>query len=246
MWFISSEKRFYFLSVLLLLIVFGITLVQNFIRYSHHSSYSIWTTIIYLMVLLLLFIPVIVLSVYVLKRIKKKQLGKYWLLTGCLAIGTLLVFYVLANIILHSLGFFDSFLNTEFARYYFGREALYHLFFIIGTAAYVFYSKPRNETIEVYKGRKMLTIGLDSVHWIEAEGHYLNFYTENDTYIRRERLSVLAKQLAPDFIRIHRKFLVNKNQIVSKEKEKRNEYVVLSSGQRLKIGQSFKANFLMP
>lgn len=161
---------------------------------------------------------------------------------GCLALGTLMVFYLFANILLHSFGFFDGFIDSDFARYYFGREALYHLLLIIGAGFWVFYSKTKDRMIRVYKGRKMVTIGVDLVHWIEADGHYLNFYTETDNYIRRERLGDLAKQLAPDFIRIHRKFLVNKNQIASREKEKRDEYIVLSSGQRLKIGQSFKAN----
>lgn len=240
MQFIGSEKRFYFLSIVLLILIFGITLGQNMIRYSHHSSYSIWTSITYLCVSILLFIPFIIVCLQFQKRIKKKYAKKYWLLNISLAVIVLLVFYLLSNIILHSVGYFDNYIDSDYARYYFGREALYHLFFVLASAIYISNQKSQKQTIEVYKGRKLVTISLDTIHWIEAEGHYLNFYTETEKYIQRNRIGLLAKQLKPDFIRIHRKYVVNKSQIFTKEKEKREEYIVLNSKKRLKIGQSFK------
>ncbi len=239
---ISTNRRFYFFSILLLLVFFLISFVQNFIKYSHHSGYSVWTTIMYLSVLLLLFIPVLIGCVAILQRFKTHYLAWYWYLSIGLALLTLALFFVVSNVLLHSFGFFDSYLDANFVRYYFGREALYHLILIIVAAFFVFYRTTGTQKLQVFKGRKKLTIGVDLVHWIEAEGHYLNFYTASECYIKRERLGVMAKKLSPEFIRIHRKFLVNKNQIASKEKEKRDEYVVLNSGKRLKIGPSFREN----
>ncbi|KQC29083.1 LytR/AlgR family response regulator transcription factor [Flagellimonas eckloniae] len=240
MQFIANEKRFYFLSIALLTLIFIITLVQNIIRYSHHSSYSIWTSIIYLSVSVLLFIPVIVLGLQIQKKIKNSYKKWYWILNIGFALLVLLLFYVLSNVILHSLGYFENYIDSDYARYYYGREALYHLFFVLASAAYVYFQKSQKQTIEVYKGRKLVTIPLEMIHWIEAEGHYLNLYTQTEKYLQRNRIGVLAKQLHPDFIRIHRKYIVNKNQIFAMEKEKREEYIVLKSKERLKIGQSFK------
>nr|WP_299068195.1 LytTR family DNA-binding domain-containing protein [uncultured Allomuricauda sp.] len=240
MQFIANEKRFYFLSIALLALIFIITLVQNIIRYSHHSSYSIWTSIIYLCVSVLLFIPVIVLGLQVQKKIKNNYKKWYWTLNIGFALLVLLLFYVLSNVILHSLGYFENYIDSDYARYYYGREALYHLFFVLTSAAYVYFQKSQKQTIEVYKGRKLVTIPLEMIHWIEAEGHYLNFYTQTEKYLQRNRIGALAKQLHPDFVRIHRKYIVNKNQIFAMEKEKREEYIVLKSKERLKIGQSFK------
>lgn len=240
MYLIPNKRRFYFFSTLLLLVLFVLSLVQNFIKYGHYSRYSIWDTIIYLAVLLFLFIPFLVASVSILDRIKALYSRFYWQLSIALAILTLGIFFIISNVLLHSFGFFDFYLDAVFAGYYFGREALYHLILIVAAAFYVFYLKNDTQKLQVFKGRTKLTIGLDLVHWIEAEGHYLNFHTASDCYIKRERLGTMAKQLSPKFIRIHRKFLVNRNQIVTKEKEKRDEYVVLNSGKRLKIGPSFK------
>ncbi len=240
MWTIQSEKRFYILSIALLVVIFIITLIQNVIRYSDHSSYSIWVSIVYLLVSVLLFIPFLILILRTQKEVKKRYAKWFWPMNLILASIALFVFYVFSNIVLHAFGYFDFFIDAEYARYYFGREALYHLLLIFGSALYVFSLKPKTQTIEVYKGRKKVTIGLDLVQWVEADGHYLNFYTDTEMYIKRERLSVLAKMLESDFIRIHRKFIVNKTQIKSKEKDKRDEYLILNSGKKLKIGQSFK------
>ncbi len=226
--------------MLLLLVFFLISFIQNYIRYSHHSGYSVWTTITYLSVLLLLFFPVLIVYVAILQRIKANYLAWYWQMAVGLALLTLGIFFVLSGVLLHSFGFFDSFWDVTFAKYYFGREALFHLILVIVAAFYVYHQTHGAQKLQVFKGRKKLTIGIDLVHWIESEGHYLNFHTDSECYMKRERLSIMAKKLSPEFIRIHRKFLVNRNQIVTKEKEKRDEYVVLSSGKRLKIGPSFK------
>lgn len=240
MWKIGSEKRFYYLSTLVLLVLFVITLVQNVIRYSDHASYSIWVSIVYLCVSVLLFIPFLMLGVRVLRTIQKKYGKMYWvLMVGC-ALVILFVFYLLSNVVLHSFGYFDHFVDQEYARYYFGREALYHLLLIIAAALYVHNTKEKKRTIQVSKGRKTITLPLASVLWIEADDHYLKFHTETDTFIKRYRMGTIAKQLSPDFIRIHRKYLVNKDHIHSKEKQQRDAYLVLNSGKRLKIGPSFE------
>ncbi len=236
---ISNNKRFYLLSTLLLLVFFLIAFFQNFIKYSHHSSYNVWTTIIYLSVLLFLFVPVLMACVGIFQFFKTRYLEWYWYLSIGVALLTLGVFFVISNLLLHSVGFFDSYLDSNFVRYYFGREALFHLILLVLAAFFVFYRSNNTQKLQVYKGRKKLTIGVDLVHWIEVEGHYLNFHTASESYIKRERIGVMAKKLSPEFIRIHRRFLVNKNQIVLKEKEKRHEYVVLNSGKRLKIGPSY-------
>ncbi|WP_420322611.1 LytR/AlgR family response regulator transcription factor [Flagellimonas sp.] len=228
------------MSAIVLLVIFVITLVQNIIRYSDHASYSIWVSIVYLCVSVLFFIPVIAISLRVQIAIRKKYPKWFWGLILLLAPISLFLFYLVSNIVLHSMGYFDYFIDKEYARYYFGREALYHLIMLVGSAVYVHLSQQKFPTIEVFKGRKLMTIDLLSVEWIEADGHYANFYVANETFIKREKLSLLAKTLGPGFIRIHRKYIVNKSQIKSKEKQGRDEYLILSSGIRLKIGQSFK------
>lgn len=237
---IQSERRFYMLSIALLVLVFIITLVQNMIRYSNYTDYNVWTSVIYLCVSLLFFVPFLISCFYLQKKIQNKYGKWFWPLTIILALLCLGLFYVISGIVLHSLGYFDSYVDASYAGYYFGREALYHLLFILGAGVFVYASKERTKTIEVWKGRKMITLAVDLIQWIESEGHYLNFHTENEVFIKRENIGDIAKHLQPEFIRIHRKYIVNKKQIVATEKHKRDEYVVLMSGHKLKIGPSFK------
>ena len=237
---IPNERRFYVLSIALLVILFGITLVQNMIRYSHHDSYNIWTSVVYLCFSILFFVPFLMLCLRILKGIQSRFEKLFWPLTFLTALTCLAVFYVVSNVLLHSFGYFDYYVDADYAGYYFGREALYHLLFILGTGVYVFTSKTGTKTIKVFKGRKSVTLAIELVQWIEVEGHYLNFHSEKDTYIKRITLGELAKQLHPDFIRIHRKYMVNKNGIVAVEKDGRDEFILLSSGKKLKIGPSYK------
>ncbi|MEZ4810886.1 MAG: LytTR family DNA-binding domain-containing protein [Allomuricauda sp.] len=237
---IKSEKRFYILSITLLVVVFIITLIQNIIRYSHHATYNVWISVLYLCISILLFIPFMILCFNIQKKIQLNYGKWFWPLTIILAFSCLVIFYLVSGIVLHSFGYFNHYIDSEYAGYYFGREALYHLLFVLGSGVFVYASKERTSTIDVWKGRKMITLGVDLIQWIEAEGHYLNFHTENDTFIKRENIGSMSKHLQPDFIRIHRKYIVNKNQIVATEKHKRDEYVVLSCGDKLKIGPSFK------
>ncbi|MGX1930098.1 LytR/AlgR family response regulator transcription factor [Flagellimonas sp. 2504JD4-2] len=237
---LRNERRFLYISTIILIVVFAITLVQNVIRYSNHDSYSIWVSILYLCVSVLFFIPVVAISLKIQIELHKKYGKWYWgLIIGLIPV-SLFLFYLITNIVLHALGYFDHFVDMEYARYYFGREALYHLLMLLGSAVYVHLTKRKVQTIDVFKGRKKLTIELQSVDWIEADGHYANFYVSDEAFIKREKLGLLAKTLGPGFVRIHRKYIVNKSQIKSKEKQGRDEYLILNSGIRLKIGQSFK------
>lgn len=237
---IRNEKRFLYISTIILIVVFAITLVQNIIRYSDHASYSIWVSIVYLCVSVLFFIPVVAVSLKVQIEILKRFPNWFWGLVLFLIPINLFLFYLVSNVVLHALGYFDHFVDMEYARYYFGREALYHFLMLLGSGLYVHLTKRKVQTIDVFKGRKKLTIELQSVEWIEADGHYANFYVENETFIKREKLSLLDKNLGAGFVRIHRKYVVNKSYIKSKEKQGRDEYLILNSGIRLKIGQSFK------
>lgn len=237
---IRNEKRFLYIATIVLIVIFTITLVQNIIRYSDHASYSIWVSIVYLCVSVLFFIPVVAVSLKLQIEILKRYPSRFWGLALLLIPISLFLFYLVSNVVLHALGYFDRFVDVEYARYYFGREALYHLLMLLGTAVYVQLTRQKAQTIEVFKGRKRITIELQSVEWIEADGHYANFYVENETLIKREKLSVLAKTVGSGFVRIHRKYIVNKSHIKSKEKQGRDEYLTLNSGMRLKIGQSFK------
>lgn len=91
------------------------------------------------------------------------------------------------------------------------------------------------------RGRE-LTIDLDDVIYMEANGNYINFCTATNTHLYRATMNTIAVQLNPDdFIRIHRSFILNKRYINQCQYLNNNEYeFLLKNGTKLVSGRSYK------
>lgn len=238
-----SKRRYIIYGSLFLLVASCVALLQNFIRYGAYEGYDLIDSIVYLIVTLLgftLLLPLIY-------RCINFGVGKYrkYYTIYVLVLSTISVcmYYVLASVTIHFLGFYDSFFSEQYARYYFGREALIHLTMMI-VSGFILYVFPFSENgvgkrISAAIGRKEITIFTKDIQWIEAYDHYLKIHTSSDSLLKRSTLEEMTKELKPEFIRIHRKYLVNKAQIVRKEKQHRDEFVILQSGDKLKVGRSF-------
>lgn len=237
-------KQFFFGTCAALIVLFSISLIQNFIRYGENPTYDIWKSVSYLIISILLFIPFITSVLKLLKDTYHKNAPIYWLSAVFLTVLTLLVFYLFSGVLLHLLDYFDHYVDATYARQYFGREAMYHLLILAATATYVHHHESKGSTkmISGSVGRKEINVNANQVNWIEADDHYLNVYTQDQTIIKRATMAQVSKELEPEFVRIHRKYLVNQKKIVAKEREQRNEFVVLSSGERLKVGKSYRNN----
>lgn len=235
-----NDRAYYLVSLGLLLVLFGITLAQNAIRYGVHESYSIWHSVVYLLFSMLLFGAFLPLVYGLGKRIEKYQPERFWLFSGLLAPAYVLVYYLLTGPIEIAVGFSKNGMS-QYARQYFGKDALFHLFIVLGTNLYLYLSHDRSKPklISGSVGRKTVTLPAELISWIEADDHYLKIHSEQTTMMKRSSLESMGKELAPDFIRIHRKYLVNTAHIAGKEKKQRDEYVLLKSGNKLKVGRSF-------
>lgn len=75
---------------------------------------------------------------------------------------------------------------------------------------------------------------------VEAYDYYVKIFTKNRFYITRDTMKSMESQLpSSDFIRIHKSYIVNQNQLKSLEKTDQSEYeVVLNSGVRLRVSRS--------
>lgn len=235
------DKRFLAISLAYLLIVAITMMVQNYIRYGWHADYNPVPTLIFLVVgflLFSLFIPFFYTGV---RLIRTGRLPYFWWYAIPLILLTILFYFLFATGILYVSRYSDTFFRPGFTRFYFGRAAFFHLLYLSATAYYLWsehrreYSKQISGTL----GRKKVTIKANLANWIEADDHYLRIHYEEGVLLKRSTLDRMSRELDPDFIRIHRKYLVNKHQVVGKEKNNRNEYLILSTGERLKVGRSY-------
>lgn len=91
----------------------------------------------------------------------------------------------------------------------------------------------------VKEGRAMLRLYHSSILWIEADGNYSTIHLKDSRRrVIRQSLSELQEQLPmPDFIRIHKSYLVNKEHIVQL-----NTSSVVILGSELPVGRSYQQN----
>ena len=80
------------------------------------------------------------------------------------------------------------------------------------------------------------------VDWIEAEDNYVRIHSGKDTYLIRQKIGLLEKELDPiSFVRIHRGAIVNVESIKELQQWFKRDYrVVLRNGTILPLGRSYR------
>lgn len=201
-------------------------------------------SITYLIISLLLFAPFLPLAISLAKKLLSHSKKHYWLGSICLIMLSICMFYIVSNALMYLFGYYEAWITEKYARSYLGREAIWHAIAILLCVVYARFnsklpSSSNSLLITASQGRSKTTVLASAVLWIEADDHYLKIHTNELTLLKRETLDNMSKKLAPNFVRIHRKYLINQQEISRFEKEKRADFVVLTNGERLKIGRSF-------
>jgi two-component system LytT family response regulator len=95
---------------------------------------------------------------------------------------------------------------------------------LVRSAGHVYFLKPRD------------------IHWIEADGDYVNIHTDNKTHLVRETLKLMEERLAGEgFQRIHRSSLVNLESIRELIANDNGDYqVVLKDDTVLKLSRNYR------
>jgi len=84
--------------------------------------------------------------------------------------------------------------------------------------------------------RKTIKINVKDILWIESLRDYIKVITDKQTYISKQKISLLEEMLPErQFVRIHRSFIVNLSKISSFY-----AYSIEVSGHELPIGRNYK------
>jgi hypothetical protein len=96
--------------------------------------------------------------------------------------------------------------------------------------------------IKVNLGNKETSLNIEQVEYISSAGNYIEFHRLGETYLRRDtmkNITVIIKDFG--FIRIHRKFIVNKKFIKCISKINSDQHqIYLSDNQYLPIGRNYR------
>lgn len=135
------------------------------------------------------------------------------------------------------------------------RNKLYHwtiflfpalgLCFLVVLIIFRFYKKSQDEVKniaeKVIKNHIVLKdktkIYINDLLYVKAEDHYIRlFIADNKNHFVRGRLSDLETELPPNFIRIHRSYIINRNYVKSFS----GDQIQLINGERIPIGRTFR------
>lgn len=85
-------------------------------------------------------------------------------------------------------------------------------------------------------------VPLDVIAWVDAAGDYMCVHAEGETHVMRITMKDLVARLAPpQFLRIHRSTLVNRNFIASAQSLQSGEYSLsLHGGGQLKVSRGYR------
>ncbi len=96
------------------------------------------------------------------------------------------------------------------------------------------------DRVVVKTGSKIKVIPIESVSYIEAQDDYVMIYCNDGKFLKEKTMKYFESHLDPkNFVRIHRSFIVNVNQIVRLEPFEKDGYVaILKDNSRLKVSDS--------
>jgi two-component system LytT family response regulator len=105
---------------------------------------------------------------------------------------------------------------------------------------------PRLAHVSVKSGGVPLTISTAEIDWWETEGNYMRLHTAGASYLIRATAANLEQQLDPtQFLRIHRRFIVNVNRIVEVLPSFAGDgIVILRNGTRLRLSRTHRDGLL--
>jgi two-component system, LytTR family, response regulator len=96
------------------------------------------------------------------------------------------------------------------------------------------------EKVLVENGNRMISLSINDITRIEADGDYTRIHTGQKFYISSYSMSTLEQKLNPAvFMRIHRSTIINVNSIKEVYRDANGYYVLLQDATTYKVGRSY-------
>ncbi|MBX7222044.1 MAG: LytTR family DNA-binding domain-containing protein [Blastocatellia bacterium] len=98
------------------------------------------------------------------------------------------------------------------------------------------------DRIVVKNDGRVFFVKTDRLEWVEAEGNYIRLHVGKESYLLRETISNLERQLDPrKFLRIHRSAIVNIDTISEMQPLFHGDYrVLLRDGTQLTLSRNYR------
>ena len=93
--------------------------------------------------------------------------------------------------------------------------------------------------IVVKKNSRIIVIPVNTIKYLEAHDDYVKIFTSEGSFLKQNRMKFYEEHLPDSFIRIHRSYIVNFNEVKEiSMSEKDTHIVVLKNGEKLSVSKS--------
>mgnify|MGYP003579384551 CR=1 FL=1 len=102
-----------------------------------------------------------------------------------------------------------------------------------------------NGHLTVRQWNRVHLVRTEDIDWIEAQDNYVVVHAVSRSYKGRERISDVEVQLDPrQFVRIHRRFIVNIDRVKELQPWFGGDYIIaLRDGKKLRLSRNFREDF---
>ncbi|MEM9848398.1 MAG: response regulator, partial [Bacteroidota bacterium] len=99
------------------------------------------------------------------------------------------------------------------------------------------------QRILVQSGKRLVTIAVEDIVWIEADGDYSRLITAQDNFLSNYGISKIEEKLNPDFfLRVHRSSIINIQFIESVYKYASSYDVKMKNGDVVRVSRGYMEN----
>lgn len=96
-------------------------------------------------------------------------------------------------------------------------------------------SESRDNYFYVKDGNKWVKIDLNQIYYVKSESNYVGWHFEDRQLLSLMKLKDLEGELPPNFLRVHRSYIVNKHKI-----EELTRDMILIKGKTIPVGKSYR------
>ena len=92
----------------------------------------------------------------------------------------------------------------------------------------------------VQHNKKLITIAVDTIQWVEAYGDYSKLHVDKQVYLSNFGISDLEQKLDPQqFLRVHRSSIVNLDKIRELNKYGKSYDVTMLNGEVVRVSRGY-------
>ena len=98
-----------------------------------------------------------------------------------------------------------------------------------------------NAMLDIQIGSRIIRVPIKDIYYMEAEGRTVTAHTAQGVYTYNETLARLREKLGPDFLQIHRKYIVNRHYVREFDTA---ENIITVNGDKLSVSRRMRAQIL--